>query len=75
MAAHRFRPGIPFGSFDPVVHDLCGGEVVCYSAPSPARDKINEDAFGIIPVDERAAVIAVADGPPGSWRRSSPSES
>ncbi|MEM6999064.1 MAG: protein phosphatase 2C domain-containing protein [Pseudomonadota bacterium] len=38
------------------------GEVVFYSNRSPAKNTPNEDALGIIPVDEETTVLVVADG-------------
>jgi len=41
---------------------VAGLDVAVYSRRSPTKETPNEDAAGIIPVDERAAVFAVADG-------------
>ena len=41
---------------------LAGGESVSFTARSPARETANEDAWGIAPLGERTAVLAVADG-------------
>lgn len=38
------------------------GEVVYYSRRSPSKDTPNEDALGIIPIDEHITVLIVADG-------------
>lgn len=41
---------------------LAHGEVVFFSNRSPAKDTPNEDALGVIPVDEETTVLVVADG-------------
>lgn len=41
---------------------LAHGEAVCFSDRSPAKDTPNEDALGIIPVDDDTTVLVVADG-------------
>ena len=41
---------------------LAGGEAVPYTVRSPARETANEDAWGIVPLGERTAVVVVADG-------------
>jgi PPM family protein phosphatase len=38
------------------------GEVACYSRRSPGKDTPNEDALGVIAVDEEITVLVVADG-------------
>ncbi len=39
-----------------------GGQAAVYSARSPGKDGPNEDAAGLVPVDARQGVLAVADG-------------
>lgn len=46
----------------PEVHDLAGGRVGVFSTVSPDKDRPNEDAAAVIPIDERSAVFVVADG-------------
>ena len=41
---------------------LAHGEVACFSNRSPTKDTPNEDALGVIPVDEETTVLVVADG-------------
>lgn len=41
---------------------LAHGEVVCFSNRSPSKDTPNEDALGVIPVNEETTVLVVADG-------------
>lgn len=38
------------------------GDAVCYSNRSPNKETPNEDALGIIPVDDETTVLVVADG-------------
>ncbi len=42
--------------------DLAGGRAVVVSLCSPIRDTPNEDGAALVPIDERSAVLAVADG-------------
>jgi PPM family protein phosphatase len=46
----------------PQQHVLAGGTACLYTARSPFKERTNEDALALIPFDEDAAVIAVADG-------------
>lgn len=41
---------------------IAGGSVGLFSAKSPAKETDNEDAAAILPVDDKRAVLAVADG-------------
>ena len=41
---------------------LAGGSVGLFSAKSPAKETDNEDSAAILPVDNKRAVLAVADG-------------
>jgi PPM family protein phosphatase len=41
---------------------LIHGEAVCFSDRSPTKETPNEDALGIIPVDDETTVLVVADG-------------
>ena len=45
-----------------VVHYVSGLEVAIFSKKSPIRESANEDAAVLIPMGERSAVMAVADG-------------
>ncbi len=47
---------------EPLAISINHGEIVCYSNRSPKKDTPNEDALGIIPVDEETTVLVVADG-------------
>jgi serine/threonine protein phosphatase PrpC len=47
---------------EPVCCPVAGGEAVLFSARSPDKQTVNEDAAAVIPVDETAAVLVVADG-------------
>ncbi len=46
----------------PDVEPVAGGTVAVFSARSPAKESDNEDAAAVVAVDERRAVLAVADG-------------
>jgi len=54
--------GEPRGGVSP----LNRGQVAIFSARSPDKESPNEDAAGVVPVDEQAAVLVVADGVGGS---------
>jgi serine/threonine protein phosphatase PrpC len=41
---------------------LTNGEAVCFSTRSPNKDTANEDALGVIPVNDDTTVLVVADG-------------
>jgi len=41
---------------------FAAGKVVVYSTRCPGKESVNEDAAALIPVGERAGVLAVADG-------------
>ncbi|MGH0031318.1 MAG: PP2C family protein-serine/threonine phosphatase [Myxococcota bacterium] len=41
---------------------LVGGEVACFSAPSPGREPPNQDAAALLPYGPDAGVLLVADG-------------
>jgi serine/threonine protein phosphatase PrpC len=43
-------------------HPVAGGLAVVHSSRAPGKSTPNEDAAAVIPVDEGAAVLAVADG-------------
>ena len=43
-------------------HRIGGGTSVVFSAVSPGKDTPNEDAAALIPVNDHAAVLVVADG-------------
>jgi serine/threonine protein phosphatase PrpC len=45
---------------------LAGGVAAVYSARSPDRNSVNEDAAALIPFDARSAVLVVADGVGGA---------
>lgn len=47
---------------DPAMHAVAGGMAAVYSTTSPDKETMNEDAAAIIPIDDRSAVFAVADG-------------
>ena len=47
---------------EPTSISINHGEIVCYSNRSPKKDTPNEDALGVIPVDEETTVLVVADG-------------
>jgi serine/threonine protein phosphatase PrpC len=48
---------------EPMTLDLGGaGRVAVFSARAPGKDRSNEDAAAIIPVDEHRTVLAIADG-------------
>ncbi len=42
--------------------DLASGRAVVFSLRSPTRETPNEDGAALVPIDERSAVLAVADG-------------
>ena len=44
------------------VQEVAGGVAAVYSARLPGKSTANEDAAAVIPLDERSAVIVVADG-------------
>ncbi len=46
----------------PDVLAVAGGEVAVFSARSPSKQTGNEDAAAIVPVANRGAILAVADG-------------
>lgn len=47
------------------VFPVAQGSVAVYSARNPVRERDNEDAAALIPVDEERGVLAVADGAGG----------
>ncbi|NNF66048.1 MAG: protein serine/threonine phosphatase 2C family protein [Gammaproteobacteria bacterium] len=51
---------------DPVLVSVAGGEAVICSFRCPDKDTPNEDAAVIVPLSNRAAILAVADGVGGS---------
>ncbi|MBW3596451.1 MAG: protein phosphatase 2C domain-containing protein [Planctomycetes bacterium] len=44
------------------LHPLIGGQAAVYSTRCPGKTAANEDAAVIVPINEHAAVLAVADG-------------
>lgn len=46
----------------PIVLDVAGGQAGIFSTRSPGKSSPNEDAAAVIPLGERTAVLAVADG-------------
>jgi serine/threonine protein phosphatase PrpC len=50
----------------PHVYEFAGGEAVLYSARSPDKDTVNEDAAALIPLGPQAGVLVVADGAGGT---------
>ncbi len=50
----------------PELMSLSGGTACVFSARCPTKESANEDAAGVIPVGDRAAVLVVADGMGGS---------
>lgn len=47
---------------DPSLCRVAGGEAVLFSARSPDKQTMNEDAAAVIPVSDTACVLVVADG-------------
>ena len=47
---------------EPVCCPAAGGEAVLFSARSPDKQTVNEDAAAVVPVNETSAVLIVADG-------------
>ena len=47
---------------EPVCCPVAQGEAVLFSARSPDKQTVNEDAAAVVPVDETSAVLIVADG-------------
>lgn len=46
----------------PLIHPCTAGQVVYFSTPAHDKETANEDAVGIIPVNDDSLVLAVADG-------------
>jgi len=61
--AHRLFIGEHMDA--PVVAPFVRGEVAVYSARSPDKDTVNEDAAALIEVNGGGAILAVADGAGG----------
>ncbi len=51
---------------EPLLLRIASGVAAVYSAVSPDKDTDNEDAAGLIPIDNQSAVLCVADGVGGS---------
>lgn len=62
MAAHGARIYLDQDMERPELLEAAGGSVAVYSARSPFKQTANEDAAAVLPIDERRAVLAVADG-------------
>ena len=65
MATEQLNQLLIFSRQDMTCPHYCaiaGGSVGLFSARSPARETDNEDAAAILPVDNKRAVLAVADG-------------
>lgn len=48
--------------------DLIAGSAALYSAPSPDKTSVNEDAAAVIPFGDNSIILAVADGAGGHAR-------
>lgn len=64
------RARLFLGELEPVMgdHDLGNGVVAVRSLKAPDKDSPNEDGAAVIPVNEHAVVLAVADGVGGVRR-------
>lgn len=65
MATEQLNKLLIFSRQDMACPHYCaiaGGSVGLFSAKSPAKDTDNEDAAAILPVDNKRAVLVVADG-------------
>lgn len=51
--------------YDPQTIALPGGSAALYSAPSPDKSTVNEDAAAVIPFGDNSIILAVADGAGG----------
>lgn len=49
----------------PEYQSIGSGQVATFSARSPSKLTVNEDAYAIVPVDEATLILAVADGAGG----------
>ena len=49
----------------PACQSIYNGSVAMFSARSPSKLMVNEDAYAIIPIDEATLILAVADGAGG----------
>lgn len=47
-------------------YKIAGGEVVVFTTRSPGKPTSNEDSLALLPVDDHAAVLVVADGVGGN---------
>lgn len=51
---------------EPLFYAVCDGTVSIFTTPDPEKTTVNEDAAGIIPLEDKHAILAVADGVGGS---------
>ncbi len=62
--SNDMKPLVRFDALDEEASSvmLTHGEVAYFSDRSPAKDSPNEDALGVIPVNEETTILVVADG-------------
>jgi serine/threonine protein phosphatase PrpC len=62
LEAHEARLYLDQDMQEPELLNVAGGVAAVYSARCPGKETPNEDAAAVLPVDDRHAVLVVADG-------------